>query len=172
MVLESAVGPDDVDLPRCVDLYRWQRDAGPDIAGRMSELDWGNSDGRSPAGASVIGGKRVDEEVDSAEAVDGDDHLSARLHHRLPADAVQLVGGGQRRAPRLSSVAGGAHQHQVAECVVIELRIAVPVERAAGGVVADCPVLVVELAAGVYHHGLTPAHPAIRGAANKEIHKG
>jgi hypothetical protein len=49
----------------------------------------------------------------------------------------------------------------MAERVVVELGVAVAVERVAARVVADCPVLVVEVTVGVDRDLVTSREPAV-----------
>src|SRR5205085_6053398 len=74
-----------------------------------------------------------------------DDDSATRLHEGLSTDDTGTVGCRLWCSPCLATIGRGAHLHEVAETMVIKLRITVTVEGAAGRIVADSPVLVVEM---------------------------
>src|SRR5207237_7949363 len=92
-----------------------------------------------PGRPAVIGVEGRDRPV---QALERHDDPSARLYDRLAADALVVTGRLDRHAPGEPTVRGGAHQLAVTLAEVVELRVAVPTERARGVVVAGGPVLV------------------------------
>src|SRR6266702_982691 len=70
----------------------------------------------------------------------------------------------------MSSYPGGTHLDPVTECIVVKLSVAVSKERAGGRIIADGPVLVVEMAIIIHHDGITPGQPIGR-AADKHVNR-
>src|SRR5262249_48268684 len=77
-------------------------------------------------------------------------------------DDTGVVGRG--RAPGLAAVGRGAHLQEIAGAVIVPLGVAVAVERAGHGVVADDPVLV-QVAAGGGLERVAPGETPVGGAA-------
>src|SRR6266567_3495373 len=123
----------------------------------------------APACPAISGGEGHHEKIDTCKAVDRHNHGPAGLHEGLSSDAMRIVARRQGRSPRQSAIAGGAHLDQVTQSIVIKLGVAVAVERAAGRIVADRPVLVVKMAVIIHHDGSAPGQSPIGRAADIHI---
>ncbi len=82
---------------------------------------------------------------------------------------MRIVGGRLSCSPCLSAVGGGTHLDQIAQRIVVKLGIAVAEEQAAGGIIADGPVLVVRMAIGIHRDGIAPGQPPVGRAADEHI---
>src|SRR5450755_4512621 len=86
-----------------------------------------------------------------------------------PPESADLVRRGLPRAPGQSAVGGRAHLLQITEVDVVELGVAVTVERTGRGVVGDAPVLVEEIARGRDSDRGAPRVPAVGRAADQHV---
>src|SRR5206468_802859 len=128
LLAEAAVLPGDVDRPVAGDLRGRER-ACPQVACDAVEADVRNRDRLVPGRPAVVGGERRDGPV---QALERHDHASARLHDRLTAEALIVTSRLDRHAPVETTVRRRAHQLAVTFAEVVELRVAVPTERARG----------------------------------------
>ena len=136
--LEAAVLPGDVGVPRGVDLGARQR-ARPQVAGDRVEADLRDRGLLRPARAAVGGAERGDRALAGSRTARRRCRRAARPVDRR---APWLARRRDRHAPGPAAVARRAHVLEVALAEVVELRVAVAVERAGRVVVADGPVLV------------------------------
>src|SRR5208337_41075 len=111
--------------------------------------------GLSAVGGSEGGNPRV--------TFEGNDDGSVGLDERFSAETSGVVSGRLTWAPGLSAVARCAH-HNVARAVrLIPFGVAVSIVRTTGSVIADDPVLVVEVS-GVDGYGTSPVQAVGRTA--------
>jgi hypothetical protein len=66
----------------------------------------------------------------AGDGLERDDHGAVRLHQRLTAEAVIVPQRADRGAPRQTAVRGRAHLLEVVLTKVVELRVAMAIERA------------------------------------------
>ena len=129
-------------------------------------LDCGDSGSGAPCGTAVSGVKRADRRL---IGIGGrHDHRAVGADDRLAADNAVIVG--LRSAPSEPAVGGSAHFHPIARAVVVPLGVAVAIERAAGSIVADDPVLVGADAGIVGQYGIPPREAAVGGATGVDPH--
>src|SRR5437660_5922176 len=141
------VWPDDVDLACPID-FSGGEDPGANAAGRSVEAHRCNFRYGTPARPAIGGGEGHHVPITAREALDRHNHGPARLHEGLAADAMSMVSCWQRCTPGLSAITRGTHLDQIGFCIVVELGVAVAVERAAGRIIAHGPVLVVKMPIG------------------------
>src|SRR5437763_13761725 len=133
---------------------------------------WSNFNGSAPGFASIIGDEGVHDKglgrVQN-ESNDRHNHSAAGLNEWLSADAKIMVGRSLCRAPRFPTIMRGAHLDLVARGSVVELGIAVPVEGAAGCIVAGGPILVVKMTCFIHRYRTTPVQPPISRTVDDHI---
>src|SRR5208283_1221776 len=103
----------------------------------------------------------------NAAAREGHDDGPIGLNHGLTAEPASMVGRGYARAPGQSAVARGAHQDVAAAVRLIPFRVAVAIVRAAGGVIAGGPILIVQVSV-INDDGLSPVEP-VGGTAHGNV---
>ena len=153
---EAAVRPGDVDRAGAVDLGRGQR-ALAQAAGDRVVADRGDRGDGAPARAAVGGVERADRGL---VGVGGrHDHRAVGPHDRLAADDAGVVG--RRRRSRSAAVGRACSSRiRLPAPWSSHSRVAVAVERAGRGVVADDPVLVgLDLPVAVGDTGLLQVRP-------------
>src|SRR5262249_47542000 len=134
---EAAVGPGDIDRAGAVDLGRRQRPLAQ-AAGDRVVPDGGDCGNRAPAHAGI--GRVICADRGLVGVGGRHGHGAIGPHDRLAADDAGVVR--RRHAPGEAAVGRAAHLHAVARAVVVPFGVAVAVEWAGRGVVADDPVLV------------------------------
>ena len=112
----------------------------------------------SPAHASIGGAEYID-----ASTFKRYDDGPIRLHDGLAAETTGMVGRGKTWSPGFTAVFRNAHQHIAAAKCLIPLGVAVAIERAGRGVVADGPILVVEMSV-IDDDGIAPVQAIGRTA--------
>ena len=89
------------------------------------------------------------------------------MDERLAAKASGIVRRSEAAAPGLSTIARRAHQNVAGAVCLVPFGVAVSIIGTAGGVIANAPVLVVEVS-GVYGDGIPPMQ-AIGGTADGNV---
>ena len=90
----------------------------------------------------------------------GNDDGAVRLNQRLAAETARAIGRGEAGAPGFSAIARNAHQNVAGAVGLIPLGVAVTVVGAGRSVVADGPVLVVEVCL-VDDDGIAPVQSVV-----------